>query len=114
MLTANVRQTLRSDHTYRSPEATQGLHPLRRLWACVLLQALSDVAAKLKDDTGDNPACTRAHRAKRDARRWFASSERGVGSLWWICLQLDLSADRVRDEAKRRDSGGECVWGRAA
>jgi len=70
--------------------------PERKLWANVLLQAITDL---------------RGHDfAARSARAWFASTEHSEGSLTWICHHLSLDPDAVRrrvlrDAArKQRDS----------
>ncbi len=73
--------------------------PERKLWASVLLQAITDLRGQ--------------DFAARSARAWFASTDTSEGSLTWICHHLSLEPDAVRrrvlrDAArKRRDDSAK-------
>jgi hypothetical protein len=56
--------------------------PERKLWANVLLQAVTDLNGR--------------DLVARSARAWFRSNENSVGSLIWICHQMSLDPDAVR------------------
>ena len=70
--------------------------PERKLWANVLLQAITDLRGQ--------------DFAARSARAWFASTDNSEGSLTWICHHLSLDPDAVRRRVlsdarqKQRDS----------
>jgi hypothetical protein len=59
----------------------------RKMWAYVLLQALTDLS-------GRDPFA-------RSARLWFSSRDDSVGSLIWICNHLSLEPDAVRQRVLR-------------
>lgn len=77
-------------------EPEQMNDPERKLWASVLLQAITDLRGQ--------------DAASRSARAWFASTETAAGSFIWVCHHLSLDPDAARrrvlgDAArKRRDS----------
>lgn len=64
-------------------EIDQTTEPERKLWAYVLLQAVTDLKG------GDLAA--------RSARAWFISRDKTVGSLEWICHHMSLDPDAVRE-----------------
>ncbi|HEU4345790.1 MAG TPA: hypothetical protein VFU31_29930 [Candidatus Binatia bacterium] len=72
--------------------------PERKLWAYVLLQAITDLKGR--------------DFAARSARAWFASKDKSIGSLEWVCHHMALDPDAVRQSvlknnaAKLRDSIG--------
>jgi len=59
----------------------------RKMWAYVLLQALTDLS-------GRDPFA-------RSARLWFSSRDDSIGSLIWICNHLSLEPDAVRQRVLR-------------
>ena len=61
----------------------------RALWKAVLDQAFKDAEGKV--GTYDQ---------REDARAWFTSSRRDIGSFLWICEVLDLEPEITR---ARRD-----------
>jgi cytochrome P450 len=80
--------------------------PERKLWASVLLQAITDLRGQ--------------DFAARSARAWFASTDNTEGSLTWICHHLSLDPDAVRlrvlrdARQKQRDSRTNQTTNRAA
>jgi len=62
--------------------------PEQMLWISVLTQALHDLSGP---DLLAKPA-----------RAWLSSSNTSLGSLIWICDQLGLDADAVRQNVRRR------------
>lgn len=64
--------------------------PERKLWAYVLLQAVTDLKGR------DFIA--------RSARAWFTSNEKSVGSLEWICHHMSLDPDAVRRTVLRNSA----------
>jgi len=69
-------------------EIEQFSDPERKLWANVLLQALSDLS-------GRDPQA-------RSARAWISSRDHSVGSFSWVCYQLSLEPDAVRQRVLRK------------
>jgi hypothetical protein len=69
-------------------EIQQFTDPERKLWANVLLQALTDLA-------GRDPQA-------RSARAWIASRGNSVGSFTWVCYQLSLDPEAVRERVLAR------------
>lgn len=69
-------------------EIEQFSDPERKLWANVLLQALTDLA-------GRDPQA-------RSARAWISSRDNSVGSFSWVCYQLSLDPDAVRQRVLRK------------
>ena len=69
-------------------EIEQFSDPERKLWANVLLQALADLS-------GRDPQA-------RSARAWIVSRENAVGSFSWVCYQLSLDPDAVRQRVLRK------------
>ena len=63
----------------------------RRLWAAVLIQAAKDVAGYALVDNERERTRVQYH-----ARVWFASDNREVGSLLWICDELELEPSWIR------------------
>jgi hypothetical protein len=51
--------------------------PYTALWAAVVVGVVIDMDSKHKPDAVE-------------AREWWWSTREDVGSLWWICEQLDL------------------------
>ena len=64
----------------------------RNLWHMVLLQSVFDVL-DLRP-TGASPR--ERKRLAIEARAWFESPQRGVGSFHWIVSNLDLDVTTVR------------------
>jgi hypothetical protein len=62
--------------------------PEQTLWGSVLALAMQDLSGP-------------DHLAK-PARAWFASKNTSLGSLIWICDQLGLDANAVRQKVLRR------------
>jgi hypothetical protein len=62
--------------------------PERKLWAYVLLQAITDLNGR--------------DFAARSARAWFSSKDDSIGSLNWICHNLSLDPDAVRHSVLRK------------
>jgi hypothetical protein len=69
-------------------EIEQFTDPERKLWANVLLQALADLSGR------DFQA--------RSARAWISSRDNSVGSFSWVCYQLSLDPDAVRQRILRK------------
>jgi hypothetical protein len=65
-----------------------------KLWAAVLLQAVSDCIKPRRSSPGYKDD---------DARRWFLSDRHGVGSFRWVCEALDLDPQAIRDRVFARD-----------
>jgi hypothetical protein len=61
----------------------------QKLWANVLMQALTDLS-------GRDPIA-------RSAQLWFLSRDESIGSLAWICHHLSLDPDAVRQRVLRRN-----------
>jgi hypothetical protein len=68
--------------------------PEQMLWISVLTQALQDLSGP---DLLAKPA-----------RAWLASRSTSLGSLIWICDQLGLDSDAVRQNALRRPVSELC------
>jgi hypothetical protein len=64
-------------------EIDQVTEPERKLWAYVLLQAVTDLKGR--------------DLAARSARAWFNSRDKTIGSLEWICHHMSLDPDAVRE-----------------
>jgi hypothetical protein len=62
--------------------------PEQTLWMSVLVQAVQDLSA--------------ADLIARSARAWFASSDKSIGSLTWVCHHLSLDPAAVRQHVLRR------------
>ena len=62
--------------------------PEQMLWMSVLTQALQDLS-------GPDPLA-------KPARAWLSSRNTSLGSMIWICDQLGLDSDAVRQNALRR------------
>jgi hypothetical protein len=71
-------------------EVEQFSDPERKLWAYVLLQALTDL-------DGRDPLA-------RSARLWISSKDNAIGSFSWVCHHLSLDPDAVRQRVLRRAS----------
>jgi len=69
-------------------EVEQFSDPERKLWAYVLLQALTDLESR-------DPLA-------RSARLWIASRDNNIGSFAWVCHQLSLDPDAVRQRVLRK------------
>jgi hypothetical protein len=69
-------------------EIEQFSDPERKLWANVLLQALADLGSR-------DPQA-------RSARAWISSRDHSVGSFTWVCYQLSLDPDAVRQRVLRK------------
>ena len=69
-------------------EVEQFSDPERKLWAYVLLQALTDLESR-------DPLA-------RSARLWIASRDHNIGSFAWVCHQLSLDPDAVRQRVLRK------------
>jgi hypothetical protein len=68
--------------------------PEQMLWMSVLTQALQDLSGP---DLLAKPA-----------RAWLSSRNTSLGSLIWICDQLGLDSDAVRQNALRRPVSELC------
>jgi hypothetical protein len=68
--------------------------PEHILWMSVLTQALQDLSGP---DLVAKPA-----------RAWLSSRNTSLGSLIWICDQLGLDSDAVRQKALRRPASELC------
>jgi hypothetical protein len=68
--------------------------PEHILWMSVLTQALQDLSGP---DLLAKPA-----------RAWLSSRNTSLGSLIWICDQLGLDSDAVRQNALRRPVSESC------
>jgi hypothetical protein len=62
--------------------------PEQTLWMSVLMQAVQDLSG--------------ADLIARSARAWFASRDKSIGSLTWVCHHLSLDPDAVRQQVSRR------------
>lgn len=83
-----------------------------QLWLAVVALAVEDACLDRGD--GEVPVhvegrsvrtYTEQQWLRRRARLWLDSTESGVGSLEWICELLNLSAEAIRDEYRRRSNG---------
>ena len=70
-------------------EIDQLTEPERKLWAYVLLQAVTDLKGR--------------DFAARSARAWFTSRDKTIGSLEWICHHMSLDPDAVRQSVLRNN-----------
>lgn len=62
--------------------------PEQNLWSSVLTLAMQDLSG--------------ADHLAKPARAWFVSRNTSLGSLIWICDQLGLDPDAVRQKVLRR------------
>lgn len=67
----------------------------RRLWSAVLLQAVRDLSATIRQD--DAPTVNMPFSGDR-LHRWFASEQVTPGSFEWICMVLDMDAGSIRNK----------------
>jgi hypothetical protein len=74
----------------------------RRLWCAVILQAATDIdlsIPKIKPSPRrPNPKIfiDAIKATRKEARQWFLSGDRDVGSFRWICDTLDLDYYRIQ------------------
>lgn len=76
-----------------------------RLWLAVIALAIEDASSPVIEEAGNSPPGVPYSEAQWDQRRahlWLQNSEQSVGSLNWICSMLNLDAEAVRNEYKRR------------
>ena len=69
----------------------------RRLWCFVLMQAICDLAAADLHGGRFN-----RNFLQRSAREWFTSNREDPGDFIWLCGQLELDPDAVRDRLLKR------------
>src|SRR5437867_9343912 len=62
--------------------------PENVLWMSVVVQAVQDLSGP--------------DLVAKSARAWFASSDKSIGSLTWVCHHLSLDPDAVREHVLRR------------
>jgi hypothetical protein len=76
------------------------MNPEVILWSRVLLQAIWDLAGiKLNVPKRDIP------RLQRRTRAWFTSFDDSPGSFIWICYNLSLEPDVVRNRVLNKPTG---------
>lgn len=79
-------EIISSDQTY--------LHPYRKLWAAVLLQAIKDLTA---GNTNSVPVNNQRKRICGSTQFWLNSDNDGVGSFNYICLVMGMDSVKTRD-----------------
>lgn len=76
-----------------------------RLWLAVIALAIEDASSSVTENLEDSSPSIPYSEAQWDQRRahlWLRSSEHTVGSLNWICSMLNIDAEAVRNEYRRR------------
>jgi hypothetical protein len=95
-------------HHQASCEVPHELRGVTGLWAGVLHTAFLDATGNARAVTGWEPGAAIAKSRRdviNDARSWMWSGEQGVGTFLWICSLLDLDADEVRAQLKKKNKG---------
>lgn len=84
--------------------------PYRRLWCSVILEAVNDIDGERKIERYKKKVKEAKRRSRRDteainrltvyfedAKEFFISRSREIGSFNWICDVCDLDAERILD-----------------
>ena len=76
------------------------LHPYRKLWAAVLLQAIKDLTAgTINSDIVNN----HRRRIAGSTQYWLKADSDGVGSFIYICNVMGMDADKTRSKIMELD-----------
>lgn len=89
-------------------DLTQHLDVYGQLWLAVVALAVEDASMDLAEEIPETlPArsartYTENQWIQRRARIWIEGASQGIGSLEWICVMLNLDAEAIREEVRRR------------
>jgi hypothetical protein len=81
----------------------------RRLWCSVVIQAAADMDLTIPNVTPSarrpNPhvIADEIKAIREEARKWFLSTDRSVGSFGWICDTMDLDYYKIQSLSMTRE-----------